>query len=480
MKIYKYFLIKEITFFFLFIFNSLCLLSSGISQPVEEGWRYHQNFKLKIKYEIEDREIEKELDLTTEHHSMAHSLRSICLSSERKSCLLRFIPIIYEENEIKLGETIRLTEEPLHLFDHDKKKFHFSYPELVFLSGFGEQKNKNIVPYKSTYDFQFGGESKPSAFSTFPAVLLKTENSSLNFPFALNIIQRNYINLLYLDHSLNFRYPDPNDLMPTSLFAQGNYQHLHKVIQETKEKIREKPNLVKNLAKKVKKLLDYGDMDSVSKLLDKDPSITTLKTTNSNAKMNDYACAEQGALCFLNDDRIRCSVGIEDQKVIGIIINAHCSHTPCCSCTTSFTREVEDGGIFKSIFNGKKIFFICSTQNHYPREPKGMIRYDDTNFVGNINPDAELETEERRLTENMKQSLDFEISQQPDHINKPYPIILMEYNDDNNEFEFNEFQYKLSVNEYLKKHLNQENEEEASQSSEEDMSSLDLDNSLFN
>lgn len=93
-------------------------------------------------------------------------------------------------------------------------------------------------------------------------------------------------------------------------------------------------------------------------------------------------------LTYLMDDNItnnliKC-LQSENDEFIGMIANVHCSHTPCHSCATSFTRESEEGGIFNRISKGKPVCVVCSCQNHYTRR-NDMLPYEKTNFLSVLN-----------------------------------------------------------------------------------------------
>lgn len=145
---------------------------------------------------------------------------------------------------------------------------------------------------------------------------------------------------------------------------------------------------------------------------------------------------------------------LTNKFTIGVIINAHCSLLPCCSCSTAFAAEMLEGGTFKKLFPKIKIFLICSAQRWYSRpqgKPKdgllGMIQYINTNYLYAI--------ENIKLKEDQKDSREKEIKFKeivlaaqkkppvlsiPDNsiIVTPYPVVLLAYDVGANLFRIDE------------------------------------------
>ena len=93
---------------------------------------------------------------------------------------------------------------------------------------------------------------------------------------------------------------------------------------------------------------------------------------------------------------------------------AHCSHTPCHTCATSFTRERELGDALSNLAKGKKVMFLCSCAEHYNR-PAKILGYEKTKFKEHI----------ALKTENESNVFDFSMSRPL----APYPIVKLTYDD---------------------------------------------------
>jgi hypothetical protein len=112
-----------------------------------------------------------------------------------------------------------------------------------------------------------------------------------------------------------------------------------------------------------------------------------IPTINTHESTNSYTCAEQANLSYLCDHRIitflQKALNVDDDKFVGLVVHAHCSHTPCHTCATSFTREIELGGVLSNLAKGKKVMFLCSCAEHYKR-PAKMLGYKKTKFKEHI------------------------------------------------------------------------------------------------
>ncbi len=365
---------------FLFVFQCsffLCLSSENL---VEEGWRFHPTLSINLKFNERD----FELDISHEHYAMAHLLRpppkSLSIiekkdKDDKVCCLMRFTPIIVSEgSELKCGKTISLTQEIFDLNAQcDQVKGKVPYSEIGFLSGYYKPDKS-----RDTESFKIEDDCMPDYIGLIPE---SRRDKYISNTFSVKLAQRIYMNPKRLEQSINFRYPDNHT---PSCFIGGNYDRLLEVNRETKENIKELKKFNEEMMKCVESYISNGKLKSASDYVEVESKKEIFANFSVNSKMLHYVCAEQVALDFLTSIKVqnylKWQIDLE-KGVWGIIINFHCSHSPCCSCATALAAEIQEGGIFQKIFE-TKVFLICSAQNWYTRA-KGMIKHEETKFFGN-------------------------------------------------------------------------------------------------
>ncbi|WP_032113173.1 hypothetical protein [Candidatus Paracaedibacter symbiosus] len=425
---------------------TFCSTNDESDELVEEGWRLHSTFKIQAKLG----EKTFDFDLSEEHFAMAHILRPYPSTdkvgtkgeaSDRYLCLFSFNPVYLQDNQLTLGDSVVLTQE---IFDHKaqypqlKGKERVSYNEIGFLSGHCDvdktRKNESNK-ISSEYICLISEQQRESVTAT---------------PFALKLAQRVHINPDRLRQAINFRYPETTETPPC--FAGGNYQKLVEANAVTRINLESLVLARKKILNNIKSSLERGNRYEAGRFIerlnpktsDRNDDEKIFTEFSSNPKMNSYMCAEQAALDFLEHPEVQQylmnKVNTSD-SVKGVIINVHCSHTPCCSCAAVFAAEIQEGGTLKSIFKNRSIFLICSTQQWYKRPEKvGMIQYNNTKFLHGAKTshiDLSLSIEEieenliRDIESSQNKALEFCIDENK---NTPYPIVQLAYNEKSNSF----------------------------------------------
>ena len=117
-----------------------------------------------------------------------------------------------------------------------------------------------------------------------------------------------------------------------------------------------------------------------------------------------------------------------EDTFIGLIAHSHCSHTPCATCATSFSREREERGILNQIANGKPVFVLCSCQNHYERKPP-MLQYEQTTYCQGTEPS-------RVFKDQLEDPSCFSIAAAVPPVFSPYPVVLLKFDPARNLFVF--------------------------------------------
>ena len=391
-----YFLAKLL---FLSIYTNVAFASAPeLLDKVEEGWRYHAAFTLDIKYQSGPR---RTIDLSSLHTAMAEVVLSSKKSGKKDDsdtqglCLIRFTPIIVEGADIRLGETVRLTEAPF-LQDFELSR-HLPFYELVFRSGFCKPERGELAPYARTIGLKLPDrDEKSGAFGIFPPFEKKEPLSSVAFKF----LQRVYIDHELFKDRLTFRYPEEAN---GTCFNQGNYIPIKETHAGTKRKLEEREHNVKKAFAEMEKKTLTTDVEVATTPKALEALKKEARQFWNNSHANSYSCAEQAGLDFVFDERVvnylHKALGVEDSRVMGIIVNSHCYRTPCATCSTSLARECETRGIFSVIARSKPTFLFCSCQKHYDRKPP-MVSYDQTKFLEG----AILSVDQKNLAGRMTQS----------------------------------------------------------------------------
>lgn len=101
-----------------------------------------------------------------------------------------------------------------------------------------------------------------------------------------------------------------------------------------------------------------------------------------NPEANNYTCAEQTMIAFLEDCQIAGSVQTLSRAGVApsyIIVHVCSYFVPCHHCATSWVRECEPGGVISRIFGDIPVRLVASCLQPYERNAK-KIGYDSVNF----------------------------------------------------------------------------------------------------
>jgi len=421
---------------------------------IEEGWRYHAPFEISLTDQESHPPLK--LDLSLEHQAMAKLIKEVPHATWSKrgsergsdSCVLRFTPILMGEGNIFLGHSIKLMKIG-NLPLEGQENLDLPFYELIFRSGSGPDSNTVIQSGFTGEQISTTkiNESELNEFVTFSSVkypLLSFEkgtkpdlrNLHLNVMLQrlpLNIIFQKQISSIFLEERILFRYPqDPTE----TCFASSNYDPIRRLHREHLLSRRKNTEELLELCTQAGKFF----RDATRTKLDALKIALEGKRDFKCSGANNYACAEQAALNYLLDERIkdylRRALNLEEPRMIGpetkgIIINIHCNETPCSSCATALAREIEAGGIFREIFPGTPLFLLGSCQDHYERTKsttKFGLHYFNTKYLEGAILSGDRQRLEGRMTQPLERNL-----QNP--IALPYPIVLLKENPDTQGFE---------------------------------------------
>ena len=405
------------------IFLYICLLfhlSTVIAaevKKVEEGWRYHANFQLNVKL-TQDPPLEKSIDLSPMHCAMAQVIWPSS-SKQKYTCMFRFTPIIATKDEMKIGEPVRLTDGAILCTSIESLR-HLPVYELGFMSGFCEPGKGELAAHITSLGLKLPNrDEKANVFGIMPPYEKKEPFSYI----ALRFLQRVHIDPELFENRVQYRYPDDLD---KTCFSTGNYQPIKLAHDVTKERMRDRAKVIeKSFAEMAQRALVMNLDEAMApnrKILEDKAGV--IKSFNNNPHVNSYTCAEQAGLDFLSDERIvtylHTYLDLDNPDVKALLVNLHCSHTPCSLCATSLARESEEGGIFKIIAKGKPVFLFCSCQNQYERK-EPMILYPETTFLDN----ATLSLDKTKLDGQITAPSIFNIDEEKALL--PFPIVLMRF-----------------------------------------------------
>lgn len=396
--------------FFVFLFTCYQVVGSDLT---EEGWRYHGSLKVKIKADGCE---PLECDFSEDHNAMAKVLQSQT-NTEQYSSIVRFTPVYKRDSKVTTGKIIRL------LYPHDDGKNMQLLPlfEVGFVSGFCDHTIGDVLwRYKTSVYVELSDTSKPNILSLLPA-FHKEKKDLVQNSIAVRFCQRNYINPQLFEKQLEFRYPDKPD---NTILARGNYKPLLETHTQTKRQLMERSNFLQRAFAEINTQVILDDFEEVLSADKRDLLKKESRKFNNNSAANSYTCAEQAALDYLYSESVikylkNCLLQqSHNGELVGLIVHSHCSHTPCTTCATSFSSELEKDGVFRKIANNKPVFMICSCQNHYERKPP-MLTYEKTLYCS-ANGETTLDQES---------SFDLSSSDRT-----PYPVILLKYDPNQDSF----------------------------------------------
>jgi hypothetical protein len=306
--------------------------------------------------------------------------------------VFRFTSVLVEGGRTKLGKTVTITDA---IFAHGGDQAAFddipSY-ETVFMSGFSPvERTGPLVKYIQPLSLktEYSAREKPNAFFIFPPFNpeKKAERGSTIRSIPLRLMQRSFIDPELFSRNIRFRYPETSE---STCFERGNYAPLFEIHREAIYKLEERESLIRRTFGDLSELALLNDVSEVISRIEelKNP----LRNFNNVAAANSYTCAEQTGLDFIQDERVIAylmrSLDITNPLVKGVLINIHCSDTPCSTCATSFARESQRGGIFKRISGDKAVGIVCSCRKHYPRKAPA-ISYARTTWLEGAGLDAD-------------------------------------------------------------------------------------------
>jgi len=334
---------------------------------IEEGWRYHKSLKLTLTHSPAK---SLTVDLLPEHQGMAKTLDSTTKKDKdpkkvEYACLLRFMPIFYDSGKEALivGSAIILTD-PISLKTQTSDLVQ-PY-EVGFMSGSCPEKGAFANNIKKI-DLTLYGEKRKGIFGLRPPCMNEKNSIGSFFPFAVCFFQRFYINHQVLKQTISFRFPE--NLQSSRLTGQS-YELVRAPYLSTIKKIMEhEENLSKTLDTVKKEAFAHSMSYAMRDIL---LVMKKSREFSDNPAVNSFTCAEQVALEYLRDIEIlkglQQKLRVGDDGFRGIIVNVHCTHTPCFNCAVSLSRESETGGIFNLLANKRPVVLFCSYQTPYKRK----------------------------------------------------------------------------------------------------------------
>lgn len=377
---------------------------------VEEGWRYHGTLKVKLQY----LEQEHAVDFSQEHMSMAHLIRADADSGQYSS-MLRFTPVFSDGKGLSIGSTVCLKaieclQTPLPSY------------EVAFASGIYNRLTQDaIMKCRTSVDIELASTESADHIVKRDIMTLRSATHSIGSgkekeyhpnTYPVRFVVANYFDRGLLEQQLRFRYAS----IDKSILRLGNLNLVVRPHLEVLRRIDVRKQEIAATMREMASELQRNDTATVLAHYSKQLTETEVPPINTHESTNSYTCAEQANLSYLYDHRVRISLqkalNVDDHKFVGLVVHAHCSHTPCHTCATSFTRESELGGVLSSLAKGKKVSFLCSCAEHYKR-PAKMLGYEKTLF------------RESLLTDHANDInvIDFSMEVQP----LPYPIVKLTY-----------------------------------------------------
>jgi hypothetical protein len=391
---------------------SFLLSSCFASELAEEGWRYHGVLTAKLRFEARERSV----NFQPEHFSMASIIKDNSDDGQYSS-LLRFTPVFLNETDFAIGNSVIL--KPLEDIEFSSLCYEVACASGIYSRSTQEWITKCRTPIHLTSN----GSLKRDIMTLRSANHVVGSGKDKEYHpnrYPVRFMQTNYVDRGLLERQIDFRYRQIGD---TSLLYTGNIGLIMKPHTETFVRIQtQKEELVRKMEQMTVEIRENDTatvMNSYLREFKEDPPI------NTNECVNSYTCAEQTNLSYLYDNRVigylQKNLDVSNSNFIGLIVHAHCSHTPCHTCATSFARERENnGGIFSIIAGGKKVMFLCSCQEHYKR-PSKMLQYKQTTFGQTLKSGQH------------DQEIIFDFSEGASL--SPYPIVKLAYKAEENSWE---------------------------------------------
>lgn len=405
-------ILKNVSFF---VFSVVCLCFQLFGSDVEEGWRYHGSLQVGIT----GRGPEARFDFSDLHGAMATTLHSQS-NPDQYSCLIRFTPLFVGDEGIEMTPTVKVFPPA----DTPLPSAEVMPYEVGFTSGFCDHTiGEPLWRYRQPFDLQLrGGYKKTEVFSLWPS-FHKEKKDFVPNTLTIRFIQRNHIDPELFEDRLQFRYPDS----PTrTIFERGNYAPIYEVHTPTKRQLEERRARLTRECEDIHRRIIREDVERILTPAKREELKKASRAFHDNAGVNSYTCAEQTGLDYLWDERVmrdlQRRLRIDDSQFVGCIVHVHCSHTPCHSCATSLSREMEPGGVFTTLVNDRPVFLLGSCQNHYERKPP-MLPYERTTYCRSETP----------FVEQLDNPTVFDLASP---LSRPYPWVLLEYEPRSGIFQF--------------------------------------------
>lgn len=289
--------------------------------------------------------------------------------------------------------------------------------EVGFASGEYNSKTQDpSMKFSSVYTLILSDTVSKRDLLTLRPALHKTKvDGCVTNKFPIRFMMCNYVDPGVLRRQLEHRYVN----IDRSIIASSG-SNVRAIVDPHTEVISAIVESRKRARDLLLKMADTVQEDATLAVLEANRSaLEATNAPNSTPKANSYNCAEQCQFVYLQDARVmnylRQRLDVSNPNFVGLVVSAHCSHTPCHSCMTSFTREAETGGVFSVIVNGKPVHVLCSCRRHYER--KDMLPYDKTHFFDRLKVATTL-------------SKPYPVNLDAHSERMPYPVVLLEPNPD--------------------------------------------------
>ena len=395
----------------------LCLVlpvSAAVETPLsEEGWRYQGTFMATLQYQGQKFDV----DFCPEHVSMAHLIRADADAGQYSS-MLRFTSVFFDGSALTVGPTVCL--KPIECLQLPLPSY-----EVAFASGtYSRAAQDWIMKCRTPVDIELASTESTAPIVKRDVMTLRSAIHSIGSgkekeyrpnTYPVRFMVANYFDRGLLEQQLKFRYGTiSNSILERSrdlgLIVRPHLEVLQRIV--------DRKHAIAATMSEMTSEMQASDTAAVVAHYSKQLTEADAQPINTHDATNSYTCAEQANLSYLHDHRVGASLQhalrVNDPAFVGLVVNTHCSHTPCHTCATSFTRERELGGVFSNIALGKKVMFVCSCAEHYKRQKK-MLGYEKTTFREQI----------MRGVENESNVLDFSMEAPP----LPYPIVKLTYDE---------------------------------------------------
>ena len=244
-----------------------------ITPLVEEGWRYQNGLSLRVVVGEDDST--RDFNFQPLHSAMALTVEASRQTSndfestkgDKVLSVFRFTPVLMTDSGVQTGHTISL---PSALFD-DKPVYSLLSPfistqETVFVSGFYDVDgtkgaiSKFVTTKDSTSVFHDPSKKAEKLFVMLPPVHPEKPHSAGQagkYDLAIRFAQRNYIDPLFFERNIHFRYPDdPRD----TIFSRGKYDPIREIHGKAKELVEQRKQVIAEDFERLRQIALSGDV----------------------------------------------------------------------------------------------------------------------------------------------------------------------------------------------------------------------------